>query len=211
MRLAVFASGGGSNFQAIIDAVGSGRLDLEICLCVSNKEDAGAIERARKSGIPCLVEDPQSYSDQSEYESCLTDALASHGIDFIALAGYLRKIPSSVVNAFRHRMVNIHPALLPAHGGAGMYGQRVHKAVLAAGEGFSGATVHFVDEEYDTGAIILQDTVPVLPTDTPQALAERVLDVEHRLYPAALSLLSHSRVVVQDHRVRILENTPITQ
>jgi phosphoribosylglycinamide formyltransferase 1 len=211
MRLAVFASGGGSNFQAIIDAVGTGRLELEICLCVSNKENAGAISRARESGIPCVVEDPQSYSDPSEYESRLAEALEIHGIDFIALAGYLRKIPTSVVRAFQHRIVNIHPALLPAYGGPGMYGQRVHKAVLTARDSFSGATVHFVDEEYDTGEVILQDTVPVLPTDTPQALAARILNVEHRLYPAALSLLAQDLVVVEDHRVRFLENTPITQ
>ena len=208
MRLAVFASGGGSNFQAIIDAAESGGLDAQVALCVSNKDSAGALDRARRHGIATLVLDPKRFSDPGEYTRQLLSNLEEHKVDFIALAGYLRRIPRAVVEAFRWRIVNIHPALLPEFGGAGMYGIRVHRGVLEAGVDYSGATVHFVDEEYDTGAIVLQDTVPLLSTDDPETLAARVLEVEHKLYPAALTLLSHGRVRIDDGAVHILYDTP---
>ena len=190
MTLAVFASGGGTNFQALIDATVDGRLPARIALCVSNRADAGALQRARHAEIATCVMDPRTVTG---YEEKLLAVLDAHGVDFIALAGYLRKIPGAVVRRFRGRMVNIHPALLPDFGGPGMYGLRVHQAVLAAGAKESGATVHFVDEEYDTGAIVLQGRVPVLPGDTPESLAKRVLEVEHRLYPEALNRILGER------------------
>lgn len=208
MNLAVFASGGGSNFQAILDAVDAGTLQAQVGLCVSNKPSAGALDRAEKHGIPRLVLDPRAFEDSASYEAVLLPALAEHGVTHIALAGYLRRIPSGLVAAFRWRIVNIHPALLPAYGGPGMYGRHVHEAVIAAGDAFSGASVHFVDEEYDSGLIILQDTVPVLPDDDAKALAARVLHVEHRLYPAALQLLSEGRVRPQGQRV-LIDSTPL--
>lgn len=203
MQLAVFASGGGSNFQAILDAIDAGRLHATVALCVSNRETAGALERARSRGIPTLVLDPRDQPSPNEYDRTLLTALDRHGVTFIALAGYLRQIPSAVVTAFRNRIVNIHPALLPAHGGPGMYGRHVHKAVLQAGDRFSGATVHLVDEDYDTGPIVLQDTVPVLDGDSPEDLATRVLGIEHRLYPVALQLFSENRIRLEGRRVLI--------
>lgn len=204
LRLAVFASGGGSNFQALIDAVERGDLACEIRLCVSNRETAGALDRARQAGIAAVVLDPATFADEDAYTSALLGVLDKHEVDFVALAGYMRKIPSAVVRTFRGRMLNIHPALLPAFGGKGMYGRRVHEAALAHGVRWSGATVHLVDDEYDTGPIVLQEPVPVLPDDTPEALAARVLEAEHRIYPEAVRLFAEDRLVVEGRRVRIL-------
>ncbi|NNE69736.1 MAG: phosphoribosylglycinamide formyltransferase [Rhodothermales bacterium] len=203
MQLAVFASGGGSNFQAMLDAIDAGRLNASVALCISNKESAGALERARDRGIATLVLDPKDFADSSEYDALLLESLEDHGVTFVALAGYLRQIPSAVVEAYRNRIVNIHPALLPSHGGPGMYGRHVHRAVLERGDRFSGATVHIVDEDYDTGPIVLQDTVPVQEDETAETLAARVLKIEHRLYPAALQLFSEDRVRLVGRRVLI--------
>jgi len=137
------------------------------------------------------------------HANALLKLLKKHRIDLIALAGYLKKVPPVVVAAYRHRMLNIHPALLPDFGGAGYYGMRVHAAVLASGAQQSGATVHFVDNEYDTGPILLQDRVPVMPDDTPAKLAKRVLALEHRLYPQALQLLAQGLVRIDGRQVFI--------
>jgi len=199
LRLAVFASGGGTNFQAILDAIEQGALSAEVALCVSNRPDAGALDRARRRDLPTVVLDPSAPA----HEATLLDTLDTHAVNFIVLAGYLRKIPSGVVDRFRHRMTNIHPALLPAFGGEGMYGMHVHRAVLDYGARWSGATVHLVDESYDTGPIVLQEPVPVYPDDTPDALAARVLEVEHRLYPEALRLFAEGRVRCEGRTVHI--------
>ena len=208
MRIAVFASGSGSNFQSIIDAAASGALKADLALCVSNRETCGAFDRARTAGIPTLHLDPRDFAEESEYVAALLDGLKQHDVDFIALAGYLRKIPSDVVRAFRGRITNIHPALLPAHGGPGMYGMHVHRAVLASGDSHSGATVHFVDEDYDTGPIILQDTVPVMPGDSAEELAARVLRAEHRLYPAALEAVASGRTRLDGSTVHLTLDAP---
>lgn len=207
MRLAVFASGGGSNFQSIVDAAERGDLPCEVALCVASRETAGVLARARTHGVPALVLDPSAYDTEPDYAAELLARLDEHGVTFIALAGYLRRIPPAVVAAYEGRMVNIHPALLPSFGGAGMYGRRVHEAVLAHGVHWSGATVHLVDEQYDSGPIVLQEPVPVLPDDTPERLAARVLEVEHRLYPQALRLFAQGRVAVEGRRVRLLGET----
>lgn len=199
LRLAVCASGGGTNFQAILDAIERGALSAAVALCVSNRPDAGALDRARRRDIPTAVLDPSAPA----HEATLLDTLDTHAVNFIALAGYLRKIPSGVVDRFRHRMTNIHPALLPAFGGEGMYGMHVHRAVLDYGARWSGATVHLVDESYDTGPIVLQEPVPVYPDDTPDALAARVLEVEHRLYPEALRLFAEGRIRCEGRTVHI--------
>lgn len=204
MRLAVFLSGGGSNFQAILDAVDEGRLAASVVLCVSSRPDAGGLDRARRHGVPTAVlQAPRDDAGAAADE--MLALLTRHEADFVALAGFMRHVPPAVVSAFRHRMLNVHPALLPAFGGPGMYGRRVHEAVLAHGARFSGATVHLVDEEYDSGPIVLQDTVPVLQDDTPESLAARILPVEHRLYPEALALFAEGRVRIEGRRVRILE------
>ncbi|HSJ07166.1 MAG TPA: phosphoribosylglycinamide formyltransferase, partial [Longimicrobiales bacterium] len=165
VRTAVFASGGGSNLQALIDGARDGRA-FEIGLVVSDRVDSGALQRARDAGIPALHL-PVSGRDAEEVAEETLAALDANAIALVALAGYLRLVPARMTSAFRRRMVNIHPALLPAFGGPGMYGERVHAAVLAAGCRVSGATVHWVDEEYDRGGIIAQWPVPIFPADTP--------------------------------------------
>ena len=202
-HLAVMASGGGSNFRAILHAIEAGTLPLRCPLLVSNRSSAGALKIAESHGVTAVVINPAAYEAEADYVAALMDLFARHQIDLVALAGYLKKVPVPVVRAFRHRMVNIHPALLPDFGGPGLYGLRVHAAVLAAGARQSGATIHFVDEEYDTGPCILQEQVPVLADDTPQTLAARVLAVEHKLYPKALALLAQDRIRVNGRVVTI--------
>jgi phosphoribosylglycinamide formyltransferase 1 len=193
-RVAVLASGGGSNLQAILDnfeTLGTARA-ATVTLVASDRAAAGALDRARTRGIAALA------LDATQRSGGLQELLEAHDIDLIALAGYLRFVPAAVTRRWRGRIVNVHPALLPAFGGAGMYGIRVHEAVLQAGVRVSGATVHFVDEEFDRGPIIAQWPVPVLATDTATALAERVLAVEHSLFPAAVDAVASGRVTLGD-------------
>ncbi len=205
MQLAVFASGSGSNLEAIFDAIDAGRLPATVALVVSNKAEAFALERARSRGVHTAVMDPTG-RDEPEYLGEMRRLLEAHGVDFIALAGYLKKIPAGLVAAYRGRMLNIHPSLLPAFGGPGMFGQRIHRAAIEYGVRWSGATVHLVDESYDTGPVVLQEPVPVLPADTPEQLGARVLAVEHRLFSAALALFAAGRVRVEGRRVFIDED-----
>lgn len=183
LKAAVFASGGGTNLQSLLDHDPPRRW-WRVALVVSNRSDAGALKRAAAAGVPTRVITTKDRAPE-EVAGETSQALEEHGIDVIFLAGYLRLLPGPVVAAYRRRIVNIHPALLPAFGGKGMYGMNVHRAVLESGTRLSGATVHFVDEHYDEGNILAQWPVPVLPGDTPAALAARVLQVEHRLYPLA--------------------------
>jgi len=203
MRLAVFASGGGSNFGAMLKAIDAGRLDAVPVLLVADRPGTGAAEKAEARGVPMAVLPPADFAGEDAFADALLDALHHHGATHVALAGYLKKVPARVVRAYRHRMLNVHPALLPAFGGKGLYGERVHQAVIEHGCRVSGATVHLVDEEYDTGPIVLQEPVPVLPDDTPRSLAARVLQVEHRIYPEALQLFAEGRVRVDGRRVLI--------
>ncbi len=180
--VAVFASGGGTNLQALLDheeASGAYR----VVAVISDHPDAGALDRARAAGRDALVIAMQDRSQEEIGDETLRH-LRDRNVKVIALAGYLRLMPSAVVAAYPRRILNIHPALLPAFGGKGMYGERVHQAVLAAGAKVTGATVHFVDDEYDTGTIVAQWPVPVLPEDDAKGVAARVLVAEHRLYPA---------------------------
>ena len=177
VRVAVLASGGGTNLQALLDALTDSPL-ARVARVITNRPDAGAVQRARQSGVATTVlRDP---TDTAELLAALD---ATPGAELVVLAGYLKLVPSAVVARFRWRMINIHPALLPAHGGPGMYGRRVHEAVLASGAAESGGTVHYVDEQYDRGPIIAQARVPVRPDDTPETLAARVLEAEHELLP----------------------------
>lgn len=176
MKLAVCVSGRGSNLLALLEALRGSSL-ARVAVVLSNRADAPALERARAWGI--AAEAFTSYRDGAEW---LT-RLRAHDVDLIVLAGYLKLVPAEVIRAFRGRIVNIHPALLPAFGGPGMYGHHVHEAVLKSGVVETGATVHLVDEEYDRGAILAQARVPVRPDDTPETLSARVLEAEHRLLP----------------------------
>jgi phosphoribosylglycinamide formyltransferase 1 len=174
VRVAVLVSGGGTNLQALLDALHDSPI-ARVTRVISTRPDAGALARARRAGVATTVlRDP---SDPAEVLSALADA------QLVVLAGYLKLMHASVVARFKGRMINIHPALLPDFGGPGMYGRRVHEAVLASGAKESGATVHFVDEEFDRGAIIAQEKVPVRKGDTAETLAARVLEAEHRLLP----------------------------
>ena len=203
MRLAVFASGGGTNFQALLDAIDRGTLPAKPVCCVSNTPNAGALDRAKRSDVPTAVVPPSEYDDPASFGNALLDVLGHHDVSFVALAGYMIKVPRNVVDAYRGRMTNVHPALLPAFGGQGMYGMNVHEAVIEYGAHWSGVTVHLVDEEYDHGPVVLQEPVPVYPDDTPQTLADRVKEVEHRLYPEALRLFAQDRVHLDGRTVHI--------
>jgi len=179
MRVAVAVSGRGSNLEALLRALGADA-PARVVLVLSNRPDAAALERARAHGIPA-----EALTDSADGAEWL-DRLARREVDLLVLAGYLKLVPAAVIARFRDRVLNVHPALLPGFGGPGMYGHHVHEAVLASGARESGATVHLVDEVYDRGRILAQARVPVLPEDTPDTLAARVLAVEHRLLPAVV-------------------------
>jgi len=187
-RIAVLASGGGSNLQAILDyfdALGDARAG-DVVLVASERPDAGAQARAQRRGVPTALLPTAEQPDRRT----LAALLSAERIDLVVLAGYLRLVPRDVVRAFHDRIVNVHPGLLPAFGGKGMYGQRVHEAVLRAGVAVTGVTVHLVDDEYDHGRVLAQWPVPVLPGDDAAALAARVLRVEHALYPRVIQALA---------------------
>ncbi len=188
-RIAVFISGGGSNLQSLIDASVAGELSGEIVLVISNKDKAYGLERARKAGIDTFVYRAKNYPSKDDAHRDLLEMLDSYKVEYIALAGFLKLLPAPLVKKYRHKITNIHPALLPKYGGKGMFGHYVHEAVLAAKDSESGATVHLVDEIYDHGEILLQKKVPVKSDDTPDTLAARVLKIEHQIYPEALDKL----------------------
>jgi phosphoribosylglycinamide formyltransferase-1 len=183
LRIAAFASHGGSNLQSLIDGCASGQIAAEIVLVISNNRKAYALERARNHQIETLVISEAEFDSETAFARELLRQLAARSIGLICLAGYLKKMPNDVIRAHRNRILNIHPALLPKFGGKGMYGIHVHEAVLAAGEKETGVTVHLVDEVYDNGRIVAQRKVPVNPDDTPESLQQRVLEIEHQLYP----------------------------
>lgn len=205
LNIAVFASGKGSNFKSILDAIKRGEIrNAEVVLVLSNNSDAGALFTAREHRIPTVHISPKHFADDDAYCKALLDTLSKHLVNFIVLAGYMKMLPRSVIRAFPNRIVNIHPALLPAYGGKGMYGIHVHEAVLANKAAISGATVHLVDEEYDHGPIVLQEILPVAENDTPESLAARVLELEHRLYPRAIGLFAAGKVKVDGQHVTII-------
>jgi phosphoribosylglycinamide formyltransferase-1 len=201
LRCAVFASGNGSNFQALLDRKHSGDLHVEFVLFIGNNSKAKAFERAEKNNIPAHHLASSHFSSEEQYTEKLLSLLRANNIELIVLAGYMKKLPVGLITSFRHRIVNIHPGLLPAFGGAGMYGSRVHEAVIAYGAKISGVTVHFVDEDYDHGPIILQSTVDVIDSDTPQTLAERVLKLEHASYWRAIEAIAKGNIAVAGRRV----------
>jgi len=178
-NIAVFASGGGSDLQAIIDACKFGRLNARVCIVISNNSGSMALQRAQNEGIPAFHFSAKVIGGSVALEKRTLDTLLEHQTDLVFLAGYLKKMGASVLQAYENRIYNIHPSLLPKYGGAGMYGINVHRAVLEAGETETGITIHRVSGEYDTGEIIAQRKVPVLDGDTPEVLAARVLAQEH--------------------------------
>ena len=190
MRIAVLASGNGSNLQAILDhfdALGDRRAG-NVVVVGSDRPEAGALERARRCGVATAV----LSTGEASAGSTISQVMDDHEVDLIALAGYLKLLPSELVTRFEGRIVNVHPALLPAFGGHGMYGRRVHQAVIAAGVRVSGVTIHYVDAQYDHGAIIAQWPAPVFEDDDAATLAARVLRVEHVLYPRVLQMVARA-------------------
>jgi phosphoribosylglycinamide formyltransferase-1 len=186
IRLAIFISGSGSNLQAIMDNCASGYIPAVVELVVSGRKDAYGVTRAQSAGIDTLVWRSKDFPDNTAADNHLLEALRSHHIDCIALAGYLKMIPPAIIAQYKGRVVNIHPGLLPKYGGKGMYGHFVHEAVVKNREKESGVTIHIVDEIYDHGRLLAEQRVPVFPEDTPDELASRILKVEHTLYPKVL-------------------------
>ncbi len=185
-QLAFFASGSGTNFQSVIDAIQSGMIEARICGLITNNSNAGAVKRATKHDIPVEVLSPTSFSNREQYEKVLLETLNNWQPHLIVLAGYLLKIPAAVIDAYPKKIINIHPSLLPKFGGKGFYGIKVHEAVLESGESESGCSVHIVDKVYDRGPVLARQEVPVQDDDTPETLARRVLKQEHRLLPEAI-------------------------
>lgn len=200
MNIAVFASGRGSNFQAILNAIHQNVLSAHVCAVVSNNTSAGAIDIARSRGVPAYHISSRQFPSEEAYNNHLIDVLGNHETDFVALAGFMKKLPAAFVRRFRNRIANVHPALLPSFGGPGMFGMNVHKAVIASGAKVSGATVHLVNEEYDRGPIVMQKTVDVSPEDTPETLAAKVLVIEHEIYPRALQAFARGKVFIEGEK-----------
>jgi formyltetrahydrofolate-dependent phosphoribosylglycinamide formyltransferase len=205
IRIAILVSGHGrgSNMAAIIDACQRGEIDGQVVLVIGTRREAPALQRAAENGVPTCVISPRNLSEE-EYAQRLLHALGEAKADLVCLAGYMRLLPTPVVQAYAGRVMNIHPALLPLFGGKGMYGEHVHRAVLDSGMKVSGCTVHFVDEHYDTGPIIVQRCVPVEEEDTWETLAARVLVQEHQAYVQAVKLFAQGRLRIEGRRVRIL-------
>ncbi|MFI5397113.1 MAG: phosphoribosylglycinamide formyltransferase [Candidatus Binatia bacterium] len=200
VRLAVLISGGGTTLQNLIDRVADGRLSAKIAVVISSRVDAGGLERARHAGVPVAVVPRKEFSDLDGFNDALHAELERHAFDLIILAGFLS--PFQLRGRYAGHVLNVHPALIPAFCGKGFYGDKVHRAVLEAGVKVSGCTIHFADDHYDTGPIILQGTVPVLDDDTPETLAARVHQLENELYPEAIRLWTEGRLEIVGRRVR---------
>ncbi len=187
-NIAILASGGGSNARAVIDAVRTGIIsNARIALLISNNSQCGAMQSARDARIPTVHISSVAQGSQSAADAALLNVLAQYDIGLVVLAGYMKKIPAEIIRSYHGRIINIHPSLLPKYGGEGMYGLNVHRAVLDHREPETGATVHYVDEEYDNGDIIMQMRCPVYPDDTPESLQSRVKELEHQLLPQAIA------------------------
>lgn len=200
LRIAVLVSGGGTNLQAIIDAIAAGKItDTEIAAVISNNRNAYALERAKQAGIKDIVVSPKDFETRDVFNENLLKILQEVNPDLIVLAGYLVVIPEIVIDAFENRIINIHPSLIPAFCGTGYYGLKVHEAALKRGVKVVGATVHFVDKGTDTGPIIMQKAVAVQNGDTPKVLQQRVMEqAEWNILPAAIDEIAHGKVRIED-------------
>lgn len=203
LRIAVLLSGEGTSLENLFERIEAGQVPGRVALVLASKESAGGLERARRRGVPAVAVPRRLHPDVSEFNDRIHEQLEKHGVDFVALLGFLS--PFELRGRFEGRAINTHPALIPAFAGKGFYGRRVHEAVLEAGVKVSGATVHFVDAQYDHGPIILQEAVPVQDDDTPASLARRVQEVERRLVPRAIRLFAQGRLEVRGRRVLVRE------
>lgn len=207
LKLAVLVSGGGTNLQAIMDAIANGTItNTEIKVVISNNPNAYALERAKNNGIEAKCVSPKTFPDRESFNQALLETIQSYGVDLVVLAGCLVVIPDCMVKAFPNKIINVHPALIPAFCGTGYYGLKVHEGVLKRGAKVTGATVHFVDEGTDTGPIILQKAVQVQQTDTPETLQRRVMEeAEWIIMPKAIDLIANDKVEIVDGLVKIKE------
>lgn len=207
LKLAVCVSGGGTNLQAIMDAIDSGAItDTSIEVVISNNKDAYALERAKAHGIHAICISPKDYESRAAFNEDFLVQLNSYHVDLVVLAGFLVVIPEQMIKEYRNRIINIHPSLIPSFCGTGYYGLKVHEGVLARGVKITGATVHFVDEGTDTGPIILQKAVAVQEGDTPEVLQRRVMEeAEWKIMPQAIDLIARGKVSVVDGHVKISE------
>jgi phosphoribosylglycinamide formyltransferase 1 len=203
LNIAIFASGRGSNFEALYRALTERRIDARIVAVISNNSDAGALALARSFQIPAFHVSGKQFATDREFVARQIELLQSLHVDLIVLAGYMKKIDPALIALYNGRILNIHPALLPKFGGQGMYGHHVHEAVIAAGETESGATVHLVTDDYDRGPIVVQKRVPIGEGDTPESLAKKVLAVEHTLLADAVALFAADAVSIENNRVVI--------
>jgi phosphoribosylglycinamide formyltransferase-1 len=201
LKLGVLASGGGTNLQTIIDQCRDQRIDAEIVLVLCNNPDAGALQRAEKAGLPNICINHRDFADRQSFDQTVVKTLQEAGVELVVLAGFMRIISDVFVAAFPHRIVNIHPALLPAFPGL-----HVQKKALEYGARFAGCTVHFVDTGVDTGPIIIQAVVPILDDDSEETLSARILEQEHKIYPKAIQLIAEGRVKIEGRRVRIVSS-----
>ncbi len=206
IRIAVLVSGQGrgSNLQAIIDGCKAAKIDGEVALVIGVKDDAPAMDRARAAGSVAVSIRRRDFESDEGYDAAVLNELQKYKIDLICLAGYMQVLGGGIIEAYRDRIMNVHPALIPAFCGKGMYGHHVHEAVIARGVKYTGATVHFVDEDYDTGPIIAQSVVAVEPDDTSDSIAGKVLVAEHATYTDAIALFAQGRLRVADRKVSIL-------
>lgn len=206
IRIAVLVSGKGrgTNMQSIIDACNSGKINGKVALVLGVNEEAPAMQRAKSQGINTVAISPKAFETVEAYDDAVFSALQENRIDLICLAGYMRLLGQHIIDTYRNRIMNVHPALIPSFCGKGMYGHHVHEAVIARGVKYTGVTVHLVDEQYDNGPIILQTVVHVEDDDTPDSLGDRVLKFEHKTYTDAIALFADNRLQVIDRKVRIL-------
>jgi len=207
LKIAVLVSGGGTNLQAVIDAIDNGTItNTEIKVVISNNKNAYALERAKNHGIEALCISPKDYEDRAKFNEAFLEKLNSYEVDLVVLAGFLVVIPEMMIKQYRNRIINIHPSLIPSFCGTGFYGLKVHEGVLSRGVKVTGATVHFVDEGTDTGPIILQKAVEVKQGDTPEVLQRRVMEqAEWIIMPQAIDLIANGKVSVVDGHAVIIE------
>tara|TARA_Y100000815_G_scaffold174768_1_gene159034 strand:- start:146 stop:778 length:633 start_codon:yes stop_codon:yes gene_type:complete len=204
-KIAVFVSGGGSNFIAIHRQIIQGNILGKIVMVFSNNPNCGAIKFAEENSIPIFIINAARYPNAHTRDEFLLETCLKAEIDLICLAGFMKMLPQNIVKHYEYRILNIHPGLLPEFGGKGFYGTRVHEAVINTGKRESGATVHFVDEIYDHGPIILQKKVEVMETDTPESLAARVLKLEHELFPEVVKAFCENKIIMENNKPKILE------
>jgi phosphoribosylglycinamide formyltransferase-1 len=204
LKIAVFASGKGSNLESILNSIESCEIkNADIVCIISNNSNAGALEIAKQKNIPAVHISRQQYLTDAEFNVALIKKLDEFAANFIVLAGYMKMLSPTIIRKYKNRIINIHPALLPKFGGKGMYGIHVHEAAIASGDKVSGATVHFVDEEYDHGSTIMQETVNIDASETAETLAAKVLKIEHKIYPDVVQLFSEGKIHNEDGKVVI--------